>query len=877
MSILRRIANLFHRSRLDREIEAELRSHIEMRAADNVAAGMSPEDAAHAAQRALGNATKIEEDVRATWGFQWLETLGQDIRYGLRQLRRSPGFTAVAMLTLALGIGANTAIFSVVNAVLLRPLPYPEAKRIMVLGSSGKDSQTVGWASQPDFQDWHNQGTSFDAMAYYSNAESSVSIGTSAEYANGAAVSSEFFRVFSVQPQVGRLFSSDEETPGGPHAVLISDSFWEQNFARSRSAIGQTLRSGDAGSGTIVGVLPKGFRFPGSNDFWVPMAEYQQPGEIEDRSAHNYSVVGRLKAGVSLPGARAQMRTIAARLEGLYPASNKGETITVLPLQELTVRDVRGTLLLVLGAVGLVLLIACANVASLLLARGTGRGREFAIRAALGATRGRTIRQLMAESAVLGLISGGAGLLLACAAMGPLVALASTAVLGLSGVRLDAPVLLFTLAISLAASMIFGLAPALRGSRPVNDTLKQAGFRTPTAHVSRARGALIVAEIAVCVVLVVISGLLLRSLLAIVNVPLGFRPDHVLVMRMSVPHSGLEGAKQASNLYTHLLDRVRPLPGVASVAAAQGVPAGGFMPWGGYQVRIGHGDAAMDSSAPQAGFPVVTPGYFGTLGIPIERGRDFNDADTYDTPFVTIISRSLAGQAFPHSDPIGRQIRCGLDSDNWMTVVGVVGDIRMSDPTSPPGPELYMPYLQHPRHGAVMTVIVRTPLAPGSLAEALRSTVRALNPNVPTRFTTMGALLGDSTATSRFRAMLIGLFAAVALCLAVAGVYGVMMFMVGQRTSEIGIRLALGAQPSSVLWLVLRQGLGLALIGIACGMAGAFAATRLVAGFLYGTQATDPTTFAAVCVLLLAASLAACWIPARRAMKVDPMVALRHE
>ncbi len=807
-----------------------------------------------------------------------MNSIWQDLKYAFRTLAKKPSFTSIAVFTLALGIGANVAIFSVVNTVLLRPLPYSNPDRIMTLGTFWKAENSVGWVSQPDFQDWHDQSSAFAAMSYYTSEETSTTAGANADYAFGAAVSPEFFSVFSAQPQAGRLFSAEEQKTGGPLVTLISDAFWQRNYGGNPRTIGQILRTENMAF-TIVGVMPRGFRFPGANDFWIPMSVFQKPGGIEDRGAHNYQAVGRLKAGISVQAAQAQMQTVAARLEQQYPGSNKNKSVAVVPMQELMVSGVRTTLYLLLGAVALVLLIACGNVANLLLARATERVREIAIRAAMGATQARIIRQLMMESFALAVLAGTLGVLLAVWGTNALIVLVPDSVPRLDEMHADGWVLGFTLLISLASCVFFGLAPAVYASRTnLNESLKQGNARTGVNEISsQIRGGLVVMQIAISVVLIVASGLLIRSLIAIAGVDLGFEPTHVLVMQTSVPASDLDSSKRAANFYTQLLQRVRSFPGVTSIAAAQGTPAGGFMSNGGYWLEGGPGPDQTGVSAPQAGFPVITPGYFHTLQIPINKGREFDDRDRYDSPYVAIISESLVHQSFPDTDPIGKRIRCGLDSTKWMTIVGVVGDVRMKNPTTPPGPQLYMPYLQHPSHATAMRVLIKTSLAPHSLDSALQKQVSDLNADVPTRFTTLEAMLTDSISASRFRAALIGLFGALALCLAVAGVYGVMAYTVSQRAREIGVRIALGGQPADILRLVLRQGLHLALIGVIIGIAGAYSMTHLLSGFLYGTEANDPVTFIAVCVLLLLAALVACLVPARRALRVDPMVALRYE
>ncbi len=804
-----------------------------------------------------------------------MNRLWQDLRYGIRLLAKNPGFTTVAVLTLALGIGANTAIFSVVDTVLLRPLPYPEPDRIVTLWSFWKITGSLGQVSAPDFHDWHDQSTSFDAMAYYQGGETSVSAGSNADFAQVAGVTPEFFRVLGVKAAAGRLFAMEEDSKGGAPVAVLSDAFWQRNFGRSPLALGQQIKMMDR-SFTVIGVMPRGFQFPGLTDVWFPAAIQ---AETVSRSAHNYRVIASLKRGVGLEQAQAQMTVIGARLEQQYPESNKNKNAAVVRMQDQLVSNVRSTLYLLLAAVALILMIACANVANLLLARATSRAREIAIRTAVGATRGRIVRQLMIESGTLALLSGALGAVLASWGTSTLVALAPESVPRLGDAGVDGRVLGFVIFASLASSIFFGLAPALHASRvDLNEALKQGTSRSgASSSAGRIRSALVVAEIALSLVLVASAGLLLKSLLVISGVDLGFRPDHLLVIKTSVPSAGLEGAKRATRFYSQFLERIAATPGVISAAAAYGLPASDDGSNGTYLLEDDPGPEHMTVNGPQAGFRVVTPGYFRTLGIPLKKGRDFDSRDEYDAPFSAIISESLARKSFGNADPIGKKILCGLDSLQWMTIVGVAGDIRVASPTTLPGPEIYMPYLQHPEPATAMHVAVKTAAIPMSLAATLRQTARDLNADVPTQFTSMETMLADSISASRFRAALLGIFAALALCLSMAGVYGVMIYTVSQRTSEIGVRMALGAEPQDILRLVVGHGLRLSLIGVAIGIAGAFALTRLLEGFLYGTGATDPATLAAVCALLLAAALLACWIPARRAMRVDPMVALRYE
>jgi putative ABC transport system permease protein len=540
------------------------------------------------------------------------------------------------------------------------------------------------------------------------------------------------------------------------------------------------------------------------------------------------------------------------------------------------VGDFRLTLWIMLAAVGVVLLIACANLANMLLAKSVARTREIAIRAALGAGRGRIVRQLITESVVMALLAGAAGVLLALWGSRLLVALAPGDVPRLSEVGIDAPVLAFALGVSVLASLLFGLAPALQTLRvDLNKSLKQGTTRTSGGAIAdRMRALLVVAEIALSMMLLTGAGLLLKSFIALQNVTLGFRPERVLVMEASVPASDLESARRASLFYRDLLEQVRAIPGVASLGATRNVP-GQVTSNGGYW--IDHLPAELNVSAPQSVFSVVAPGAFATLGIPLMQGRDFNESDTYDAPFSAVINEKLARDAFPGQDPLGRIIYCGLDSMNPMKIIGVVGDVRQFGPAETPWAEIYMPYQQHPRPASDLSVLVRTAMEPDALTQTLRSKVRELSADVPVKFTTMEAALSENVAAPRFRTLLLGIFAGLAMCLAMVGVYGVMSYVVGQRSNEIGLRMALGASPRDVLRLVLRQGLLLAAIGIAIGLACSVAMTRLLASMLFGVKATDPPTYGAVVVLLVSVAMVASYVPARRAMGVDPIVALRYE
>jgi len=796
-----------------------------------------------------------------------------DLKFALRSLRKNPGFTLLAVVVMALGIGANTAVFSVVNAVLLKPLAYRDPDRIVTLSSLWRKSGERGQVSAPDFHDWHDQSTAFAAMADYDDDSISVLAGASAEYAHVAEVAPEFFQVFDVEPVVGRLFSPEEQKPGSAGAVVIGYSYWQSHFGSNANALGQAVRLLGK-SFRIAGVLPPRFHFPNGTDIWLPKGVVFP--ETESRCAHNYLVVGRLKPGASLEQAQAQMTAIGARLERQYKDSNTGKSVAVTRMRDDMVGNVRVTLYLLLGAVAMVLLIACANVANLLLTKAAARSREIAIRAAVGASRGRIVRQLIVESAVLAAIAGAAGLLLAKWGSDALVALAPGNVPRLAESGIDGWVLAFTLGISVAASLLFGLAPALQISRvDLNEALKRGATRAVVGgKAGRMRGALVVVEVALSVVLLASAGLLIRSFAALHNVALGFRPEHVLVMESSVPASDdLQSARRATRFYKELLADLATLPGVSAVGGTRNPPVTVFSEGSYFIDHVGK----LTVNTPQAVLSVVTPGALAALGIPLKRGRDFNEGDTYEAPFTAIINEALARKSFPGQDPLGRLIYCGLDSDKIMKIVGVVGDVRQYGPAKEPWPEIVMPYEQHPRTATALDIVVRAAVPGGALWGPIQRKVRARSAEVPVKFTSVEDLLAENTAAPRFRTLLLGLFAGLAISLAMAGLYGVVAYTAGQRAGEIGLRMALGARTSDVLRLILRQGMALTAIGLAVGLIAAVAATRLVASMLFEVKASDPATYIAVAALIGVVSLAASYIPAARAARVDPAAALRQD
>jgi predicted permease len=804
-----------------------------------------------------------------------MDQLLQDFRYAIRGLLRQPAFALTAILTLALGIGATTAIFSVVNAVVLRPLPYPEPDRIVGImtrwTATGARGATV---SAPDFEDWKGQSQSFAAMAYYVGGETSVTVSGIADYAAVYRVTPGFFDVLRVSASVGRLPTREEQAQGGPRVVVVTDAFWRTQLGGDPRALGSTVKFSD-NIYSIVGVLPPGMRFPARSDIYVP---WIAPASAS-RSGHNYRAIARLEPDVTVAQANSEMRAIARRLEEQYPNSNAGKSTIVIPLREQIVGDTRQTLTVLLGAVGLVLLIACANVANLLLARSTAREREMVVRAAVGAGRARLVRQLLTESAVLGLAAAVVGIWLARLGVLTLVALAPADLPRLDEIRVDAAALGFAVAVALAASVIFGLAPALQISRmQLVDGLRQGGKGSSIgARGGWARSAFVVAEVALAVVLVFGAGLLARSLVALASVELGFSAEQLLVVRTVVPVRGRQDAPRATAFYRDLLADLRATPAITAIGGVTSLPTA-VRSDGSYAIE-GQSDLKQTGiRSPQAVLNVVTPDYFRAMRIPFKRGRDFADSDRLDAPLVAIINAALARASFGTDDPIGRRIQCGLDNLEFMTIVGVVSDVRTYGPARPTEPEIYMPYEQHPGPATAMNLVARTSAPdPRALAETISRKIRERNPDVPVRATTMEETLERASATPRFRTFLLVVFAAVALLLALAGVYGVMAYTVSQRISELGVRIALGATSENIMRLIVGQGAKLAGAGLLVGVGLALMAGRALEGLLFGVTPRDPLMLALVTVAVAATTLAACYVPGRRAVRVDPLLALRAE
>lgn len=869
-----RLRSLFFRRNVEDELEAELRFHLDQLVEENVAAGAAPDEARKLALLKIGGITQFQEECRDMRRVNYIDDLLRDLRHAARSLHRNPGFATLAVLIMALGIGANTAVFTVVNAVLLKPLSYRDPDRIVTLSnfSTNREAATAlaKQVSIPDFQDWHDQSSSFEAMAYYASGETAVIRGSTAEYALINSVSPEFFRVFAVEPLIGRSFTVEETKRGASGAAMISYTYWQSHFGGDPHALGQTVRC--PGPRPIVGVLPPGFRFPNNTDIWVSAV-----GPPGSRGGQNFLAVGRLKAGVPLEQAQTEMTAIGRRLEQQFPESNRGRSVAVTRLRDEMVRDVRLMLYLLLGAVTVLLLIACANTATLLLGKATARTREVAIRAALGANRKRIVRQLVTESLLLAFVAGLSGLMLAYWGSKMLVALAPADVPRLAETGIDRWVLGFTLAMSVITSLLFGLVPAFYASKvELSDALNQGGTRLTTGgRVIGIRGVLVVTEMALAVTLVSSAGLLFKSFVALHNVALGFRPENVLVMRATVPAPPSAGIARTRQFFKDMLAQVATLPGVLTAGATMAPP--GYVDSTGAYV-VDQLPAQPDwSRAPSVVLSVVAPRTFAALGIPLKSGRDFSNSDTLDRPFVAVVNEVLVRKSFPNQNPLGRTIFCPFDSLNGMKIIGVVGDVRQRGPEREPMPECYMPYGQHAFNGATLSLVVRTVGDPNALAQTLRRLAHVSNPDTPMKFTTLEDMLSNNVAAPRFRTILFTVFAGLAVCLAMAGVYGILAFTVGQRSSEVGLRIALGATTGSVVRLVLGQGLALACMGLGLGLAGSIAATRLLTSMLFQVQPNDPLVYMAVAVMLGVVTLAAGYLPASRAAKIDPMVALRQE
>ncbi|HEX8184224.1 MAG TPA: ABC transporter permease [Blastocatellia bacterium] len=805
-----------------------------------------------------------------------METLLQDIRYSIRVLLKSPAVTTVALITLTLGIGATSAIFSVVNAVLLRPLPYEEPDKLVFITERSPVLEGMSVA-YPNFLDWREQNGVFDKIGVYRRVSFNLTGSGDPDRFVGGEVSADVFNALRAKPIIGRTFLDEEDKAGASPVVVLSYGLWQRRFGKGADIVGQTLTL-NGKPHTVVGIMPPDFRFPSGVDLWVPVGlNADNPSWVRGNHPGLYAIA-RLKPGATIEQAQAEMETIAVRLEQQYPQSNTGNRVAISPLLNRIVGDVRPALLILLAAVGLVLLIACVNVANLLLARAAARQKEIAVRMALGATRSRLIRQLLTESVMLSVAGGALGLLLAAWGTDLLVAISPNNVPRFAEIKLDNRVFAFTAAIAVVTGILFGLAPALHASKlNLNEMLKEGG-RGATAGFrrQRVRSLLVISEVAVALVLLISAGLLIKSFLRLQQVDPGFKPDNVLTAGIPLPRTKyLEPTKRIA-FYESLFSRIASLPAVEAVGAVSELPVEG-----GSQTFFVVEDRPLPppEEIPLTEYSLVSTGYFKAMGLRLLSGREFNEQDVRDAPLVCIIDQNFAEQYWPGQDPIGKRMKYGgANPDNpWATIVGVVANVKYQglDQESP-RVQTYMPYTQSTFLGA--SLVIRTAGDPARLAAAVRSEVMALDPDLPVfDVRTMNDVLKESVAPRRLYMTLLGLFAGVAVTLAAIGLYGVMSYSVTQRTHELGIRMALGARQRDVLRLVVGQGMALAFAGIALGVIGAFGLTWLLSSLLFSVSATDPIIFIAIPLILAGVALGASFVPARRATKVDPMVALRYE
>jgi putative ABC transport system permease protein len=869
------------------DVDEELAFHIESRVADLVAEGMSPEEARRVARERFGDVDRISKTLRTLSEqreismnrTEWIHSIGQDLRYAFRQLVANRMLTVVAVLTIALGVGANTAIFSVVNAVLLRPLPYAHADRLMYLSERWSDQDSN--VSVGNFVEWRARSTSFEAISAEAGASFNLTGAGEPQRLFGARATAGFFRTGYMPPALGRYFTEEEDRPGAPRVLVLSYPLWNSLFGGDRSILGRDVEL-NGEKYTVIGVAPREYTLSTNDEqLWVPAAFTNE--QVAQHDEHYLEVFGLLRPGVSPEAARREMSAIELDLNKRFPTTGTGTEVGVRPLKEILVRNYRTQLLVLLGAVTFVLLIACGNVANLLLGRAAGRQKEIAIRSALGADGGRLLRQLLTESLVLAAVGGAAGLLIARFGIRFLVGMSPAGVPRLAEAGLSGDVLAFTSLITLACGFLFGLAPALRATRTnLQGTLREGGKGSSMgASRDRMRSALVVAEIAVALVLLTGAGLLIRSAMMLQNVHPGFDPTNVLSFRMALPAERYGDAARAEQAFDRLLTEVAALPGAKSVALTSSAPFAG----GGQNGLLIEGRGRDRKDIINGTMRMISPRYFETMRVPVKRGRVFDAHDVAASPKVMIINETLARQAWPGQDPIGKRIFCCEEPVNnepvWKEVVGVVGDVRAWGLGAPVRPEFYLPIPQAPKEawswiGRSMTIVARASGSATSLTKPAQRAVWSVDPAIPLfQVRTLDEAMRRTTSSTRFNMMLLTMLAATGLLLAAIGIYGVVGYFVSQRTQEIGIRIALGASPGNVQRMIVRQGATLAAAGVVAGLVVSFAVTRGLSSLLFGISARDPVTLAGVGLLLGTIAVLASYIPARHATKVDPLEALR--
>jgi len=876
------LRKLFHVKQFDRELVSELQFHIEHVIEANVRSGMSREEARRAALRDFGGVELAKEECRDERPTRWLRDFFQDVRFGLRMLRKSPGFAAVAVLTLALGIGANTAIFSVVEGVVLAPLPYRQPDRLTVVLQRNLTQNYDADLSYLDFLDWQKNNHSVQEMAAYQQLGFDLTSPGSPEHLDAAAVSANFFHVLGVNLALGRQFLPAEDVQGGARVAIITDALWAEKFSRSPNVLGQTLTL-DGANYSVVGILQPGFSFAYKSDVYVPAGQ----GDISllnDRSIHGTACIARLKDGVTLEEAHADLNRVQGNLNQLYPTIDRGLATTVLPLKQFLVGNIGSTLILLLGAVGIVLLIACANVANLLLARSAARSREFAIRLALGAGRGRVIRQMLTESLFLSLVGGAAGLLAANWGLSAILAVLGGELPRQSNITVSTSVLLFALGVSMLVGILFGIAPALKNSSvdPQRSLTERGGSGTRAQH--RVQSTLVISQVALALVLLTSAGLLFRTIRRLWQVNPGLNPQNVVTFQIGLSPSIINSAPGIRNAFQQTIARIQQIPGVQSADLTSVIPLSQADNTGPFW--IGPQPASL-AQAPRAIYYEVGPAYLQTMGIPLLRGRFFTPQDAITSEPVVVVDDALARRYFPNGDAVGQRLTIA----HWATarIVGVVGHVKqwgLGNSHRLSQSQIYISFYQLsdmwvPLFRGSMAVVVRTTSDAGALMPAIRATVYGSNDNEPVyNVQMMRDVVAETMAPQRLPMMLLGAFAALALLLASIGIYGVISYSVTQRTREIGIRIALGAESRKIFGMVIAQGLRLAIAGLAVGAVAAAILTRVLSNFshlLYGVRTNDPLTFVTVSIVLTGVAVLACYIPARRATRVDPMTALCND
>ena len=895
-----RLKGTWHRQGVEQELGEELRAHLDMLTEENVRRGLSGEEARRQAQLELGNLSRIREDYRGQAGVPFLEVLSQDLRYGVRTLRKSPAFAAVAIVTLALGIGANAAIFSVVNGVLLRPLPYEDSSRLVFANSSAPSRGIQNFlTSPPDFRALRERNQTLSSLSAFYTASFNLTGTQQPERLSGEIVSSEYFTTLGVKPMIGRGFLPNEEKWGEHHVVIVSNEFWRSHLNADPNIHGRTLNL-HGETYNIVGVMPASFYTANAVDLWVPMA--WKPKDVMD-SHNNYflTMTGRLKAGVTRQQAQADLDSVMLGIAQQFP-ENKGIVADVQPMREAWVGDVRLALMVLLGAVGFVLLIACVNVANLMLARSSGRQKEIAIRSALGAGRSRLFRQFITESVLLALVGGACGLGLAYFSL-RLLPLARNILPRMQQIQLDGWVLLFTFLISVFTGVFFGLLPAAQNARVtgLNDTLKEGGRTSDSSGKSGLRKGLVVTEVALALVLLIGAGLALKSFSRLLSVDRGFNADHVLSFVVSLPDSydpdpdplRIGAPPRVIAFFQELLPRIEQLPGVKAAGAVSGLPLQGEN-WGKMFVALDRPLPTAIEQIPDIQYRAVAGRFFSAMGIPLLKGRVLDEHDQANSAYSVVVNETLARRFWPGQDPLGKTLLLTPPENlippadippgfhvQQFSVVGVVADARYGGLDKAAEPTVYASVQQHD-YALSPFITVRSDGDPRALISSIRSLLGQFDRSLPmSRIATMDEVVSQSAAQPRLEAILLGSFGVLALVLAAVGIYGVMSYTVTQRSGEIGIRMALGASRAAVLKMVITEGLRLAAFGLSLGLGLgwllAFAAKRLTAKLLFGVNSTDPATFAVIAALLALVALLACFIPARRATRVDPMVALRYE